>query len=73
MTTIYEFLNAWRELIMKVFGEYPPARALITILAVGTFYGLQTEWRRRQMKSNLLLVRVRFCLDALLTSGPRSW
>jgi len=58
MTTIYEFLNAWRELIMKVFGEYPLAGALITLLAIGMFYGLQTEWRRGRMKSNLLLVFV---------------
>jgi hypothetical protein len=58
MTTIYEFLNAWRELIIKVFGEYPLAAALITILAIGMFYGLQTEWRRGRLKSNLLLVFV---------------
>ena len=34
MTTIYEFLNAWRELITKVFGEHTLAAALITLLAI---------------------------------------
>jgi hypothetical protein len=38
MTSIYEFLNAWRELITKVFGEYPLAAALMTLLAVGMFF-----------------------------------
>jgi len=56
MTNIIEFLNAWRELITKVFGEYPLAGALVTILAIGIFFWLQGEWRRGQTKSNLLLV-----------------
>ncbi len=55
MTSIYEFLNGWRELITKVFGEYPLAAALMTLLAVGMFFALQTEWRREQTKSNILL------------------
>jgi len=58
MTGIYEFLNAWRELITKVFGEYPLAAALMTLLAVGMFFALQTEWRRERTKSNILLVFV---------------
>jgi len=56
MTTIYEFLNAWRELIAKLIGEYPLAAALVTIVALGVLYALQTEWRRGQLKSNLLIV-----------------
>ena len=58
MTSIYEFLNAWRELITKVFGEYPLAAALMTLLAVGMFFALQTEWRRERTRSNILLVFV---------------
>ncbi len=58
MTTIYEFLNGWRELITKVFAEHTLAAALITLLAIGMFYGLQTEWRRGRTRSNLLLVFV---------------
>lgn len=58
MTSIYEFLNAWRELITKVFGEYPLAAAIVTLLAVVLFFELQTEWRRERTKSNILLVFV---------------
>ena len=58
MTSIYEFLNAWRELITKVFGEYPLAAALMTLFAVGMFFALQTEWRRERTKSNILVVFV---------------
>jgi hypothetical protein len=56
MIGILEFLNAWRELIIKVFSEYPFAAALITIVAIGVFYQLQTEWRRGQTASNLPMV-----------------
>jgi len=56
MTSIYEFLNAWCELITKVFGDYPLAAALMTLLAVAMFFALQTEWRRERTKSNILLV-----------------
>jgi len=56
MTHIYQLLNLWRELIAKFFSDYPLAAALVTLLAIGVFLLLQSEWRKGKLLSNLLLV-----------------
>ena len=56
ISIIYQFSISWKELITKVFGQYPLAAALITILAVAAFIKLQTEWRRGRTSSNVSLV-----------------
>jgi hypothetical protein len=58
MGGIYDFFNTWRELIIKIFVEYPLAAAVMTLLAIGIFFALQTAWRRERTESNLLLVFV---------------
>jgi hypothetical protein len=46
MRTMVDFLNAWRELIIKVFTEHTLAASLVTILAVLAFL-----WIRRRRGS----------------------
>ncbi len=58
MSSIYHFIMAWKDLITKVFGEYPLAGALVTLIAVGLFYQLEKNWRPRKRPSNLLLTLI---------------
>ena len=41
MSAIYHFIMGWKELITKVFGEYPLAGALVTFAAIGVFLQLE--------------------------------
>jgi hypothetical protein len=62
MGTVYDFLMAWKDLIIKVFGAYPLAAALVTILAAGAFYMLEKQWRREHTPTNLMLMFVAWAI-----------
>lgn len=62
MTTILKILSEWKDLIVKVFGSYPLAGALVTIVAVCAFIVLQTQYRKGKTASNTLCVLLAWSL-----------
>src|SRR5215472_124905 len=56
MSGLVSAVNAWKDLISKIFGQYPLAGALVTLLAVGAFLFLQKKVRPRKAATNFLLV-----------------
>jgi hypothetical protein len=56
MDAVLLAINTWKDLIVKVFGQYPLAGALITLVAVGVFFYLEKTLRPKQAPTNILLV-----------------
>ena len=56
MDAIVSAITGWKDLISKVFGEYPLAAALLTLLAIGLYFYLQKEKRRNKAATNILIV-----------------
>lgn len=56
MSAVVDFVVSWKDLITKVFGEYPLAAAIFTLAAVGVFFGLEREWRKGKTPTNLMAV-----------------
>jgi hypothetical protein len=56
MGSIIDFLNAWRELIVKVFSQHTIAAAFVTVAAVVAFLALEYQFRRGKTTTNLMLV-----------------
>ncbi len=56
MNSIYHFVMAWKDLIIKVSGDHPLAAAIVTILVVGMFFVLEKSWRPGKRPSNLLIL-----------------
>ncbi len=58
MSAIVDFIVLWKDLITKVFGEYPLAAAVFTLIAIAVFLGLDRQWRKGKTPTNLMLVLV---------------
>jgi hypothetical protein len=58
MSAVVDFIVSWKDLITKVFGEYPLAAAIFTFAAVGVFLGLERQWRKGKTPTNLMAVFV---------------
>jgi len=56
MRAVVDFVVSWKDLITKVFGEYPLAAAIFTLAAVGVFLGLERQWRKGKTPTNLMAV-----------------
>jgi hypothetical protein len=56
MNSIIDFIVFWKDLITKVFGEYPLAAALVSIVAVAAFYVLDQQARKGKRPTNLIIV-----------------
>lgn len=56
MSTVVDFIMSWKDLITKVFGEYPLAAAVVTLLTIAVYLGLDREWRKGKALTNLMLV-----------------
>lgn len=56
MDAVLSVVNDWKDLIIKVFGQYPLAAALITLVAVGAFFYLEKTLRPQQAPTNILMV-----------------
>jgi len=56
MDTVVSIITAWKDLITKVFGSYPLAGAVVTLIAAGVFYLLHTHYRKGSTASNAFWV-----------------
>lgn len=56
MDTVVSAITFWKDLIVKVFGQYPLAAALISLVAVGAYVYLEKHLRPRQAPTNILIV-----------------
>jgi hypothetical protein len=56
MGAIYDVILLWKDLIIKIFSEYPLAGAIVTLAAVGAFWVLEHSWRKSKTTTNVLLV-----------------
>jgi hypothetical protein len=62
MNSIIDFITAWKDLISKIFGEYPLAASLVTAVAVGAFALLERE-RRRNTATNFMIVLIGWAMS----------
>ena len=56
MDTVISAIVAWKDLITKVFGQYPLAAALVTLAAIGLYFYLQEKERPGKGPTNILIV-----------------
>lgn len=56
MDTVISLITGWKDLITDVFGSYPLAGAIVTLVAAGIFYLLHTEYRKGKTASNAFWV-----------------
>ncbi|WP_147293380.1 hypothetical protein [Dyella monticola] len=56
MSGILDVLDGWKDLIVKVFGEYPLAASLVTLAAVPVWLQFQNKVYRGKTVANTLLV-----------------
>ena len=69
MDAVLSVVNAWKDLIIKVFGQYPLAAALITLVAVGAFFLLEKTIRPKQAPTNILLVLLGWAVAVPVLGG----
>lgn len=56
MEKVISVITGWKDLITEVFGTYPLAGALVTLLAVGVFWLLHRQYRKGKVATNIFLV-----------------
>lgn len=56
MDSIISAISTWKDLIIKVFGQYPLPGALVTLLAIGAFFHLEQKERPGKAPTNILIV-----------------
>jgi hypothetical protein len=56
MSSVLTVVNTWKDLIIKVFGEYPLAGAIVTILAILLFFHINKNVRKNKTTTNALLI-----------------
>lgn len=78
METIVSVITAWKDLLVKVFGEYPLAGSLVTLLAIGVFIVLERQLRPGRTATNVFLVILGWAVAVpiaglLLTIAGKVW
>ena len=69
METVVSAITRWKDLITKVFSEYPLAAALMTLAAVGAFYALEKSLRPKQAATNILIVLLSWAVAVPILGG----
>lgn len=69
MEAVVSAITAWKDLIIKVFGEYPLAAALMTLAGVGAFYALEKSYRPKQAATNILIVLLGWAVAVPIVGG----
>jgi hypothetical protein len=69
MDAVLSVVNAWKDLIIKVFGQYPLAAALITLVAVAAFFYIEKTLRPRQAPTNILIVLLGWAVAVPILGG----
>ena len=69
MDAALSVVNAWKDLIVGVFKQYPLAAAIITLLAVGAWVYLEKKVRPGQAPTNTLLVLLGWSIAVPLFGG----
>ena len=67
MDSVISAVSAWKDLIIKVFGQYPLAGALVTLLAIGAFFLLEQKERPGKAPTNILIVLLGWSILVPLT------
>jgi hypothetical protein len=65
--SVISAVSTWKDLISKIFGEYPLAGALVTLLAVGAFLHLEQKERPGKAPTNILIVLLGWSILVPLT------
>lgn len=71
MDSVMSVINTWKDLIIDVFGKYPLAGALVTLVAVGAWVYLE-KIRPRKRVSNTLLILLGWAI-AVPILGAALW
>lgn len=56
MDTIINAIEAWMDLVVKLYGGHPLAAALLTLIGVGLFMDLEKNRLRGETGINILIV-----------------
>lgn len=67
MDSVISAVSTWKDLIIKVFGQYPLAGALVTLLAIGAFFHLEQKERPGKAPTNILIVLLGWSILVPLT------
>jgi hypothetical protein len=56
MEVVLSTINMWKDLIVKVFSEYPLAAAFVTAIGVAAYFWLEKKARPGKVLQNILMV-----------------